>query len=95
MSYLADFFHYKQNKCYPQSLPISMLDSIFAVANLLAHNNISQVYYCGQISLGSAEVNCSFSDNLSPFGGTNYFSFTGTHNLLICSLNCAKTFEDP
>ena len=42
------------------------LPSILAVANLLAHNNISQICYCGQISLQSAAVNCSFSDNLTP-----------------------------
>ena len=41
---------------------------ILAVANLLAHNNISQICYCGQISLQSAAVNCSFYDNLSPLG---------------------------
>ena len=28
-------------------LPISKLHSILAVANLLAHNNISQICYCG------------------------------------------------
>ena len=32
-------------------LPISKLHSILAVANLLAHNNKSQICYCGQISL--------------------------------------------
>ena len=47
-------------------LPISKLHSILAVANLLAHNNISQICYCGQISLQSAAVNCSFSANLTP-----------------------------
>ena len=41
-------------------LPISKLHSILAVTNLLAHNNISQICYCGQISLQSAAVNCSF-----------------------------------
>ena len=51
-------------------LPISKLLSILAVANLLAHNNISQICYCGQISLQSAAVNCSFSDNLTPLGVT-------------------------
>ena len=39
------------------------LHSILAVANLLAHNNISEICYCGQISLQSPAVNCSFSDN--------------------------------
>ena len=38
---------------------------------LLAHNNISQICYCGQISLQSAAVNCSFSDT---FGGNIYFA---------------------
>ena len=52
-------------------LPISKLDSILAVANLLAHNNKSQICYCGQISLQSAAVNCSFSDT---FGGNINFA---------------------
>ena len=38
-------------------LPISNLNSILAEANLLAHNNISQIYYCGQISSQNAAVN--------------------------------------
>ena len=58
-------------------LPISKLHSILAVANLLAHNNISQFCYCGQISLQSAAVNCSFSDT---FGGNIYFAGDGTLN---------------
>ena len=49
-------------------LPISKLHSILVVANLLAHNNISQICYCSQISLQCAAVNCSFSDNLTPVG---------------------------
>ena len=49
---------------------ISKLHSILAIANLLAHNNISQICYCGQFSLQSAAVNCSFSDNLTFFGVT-------------------------
>ena len=44
-------------------LHISKQHSILAVANLLAHNNKSQICYCGQISLQSAAVNCSFSKN--------------------------------
>ena len=51
-------------------LPISKLHSILAAANLLAHNNKSQICYCGQISLQSAAVNCSISDNLAPLGVT-------------------------
>ena len=43
-------------------LPVSKLQSILAVAILLAHNNISQ------ISLQSAAVNCNFSDNLTSLG---------------------------
>ena len=40
----------------------------------LAHN-ISQICYCGQISLQSAAVNCSFSHT---FGGNIYFAADGT-----------------
>ena len=54
-------------------LPILKLHSILAVANLLAHNNISQICYCGQISL---QVNCSFSNSLT-FGGNIYFVLDG------------------
>ena len=65
VSYLIH--HRQQNICYPNGvyLPISKLHSILAVANLLAHNNKSQICYCGQISLQGAAVNCSFSDNLT------------------------------
>ena len=49
-------------------LLISNLHSILAVANLHTHNNISQICYCGQVSLQSAAVNCSFSDILAPLG---------------------------
>ena len=35
--------------------------------NLLAHNNKSQICYCGQVSLQSAAVKCSF---LTPLGVT-------------------------
>ena len=63
-------------------LPISKLHSILAVANLLVHNNISQICYCGQLSLQSAAVNCSFFfDNLTPLGGGGgniYFAGDGT-----------------
>ena len=64
-------YHRQQNKCYPSKgvhLPISKLHSILAVANLLAHNNKSQICYWGQILLQSAAVNCSFSDNLKRLG---------------------------
>ena len=37
-------------------LPVSKLNLILAVANLLAHNNRSQICYCGQISLQSTAV---------------------------------------
>ena len=49
-------------------LPISKLHLILAVSNLLFQNNISQICYCGQISLQSAAVNCSLSYNLTPLG---------------------------
>ena len=57
------------------NLPISKLHSIFAVANLLAHNNISQICYCGQISLQSAAG--QFFNNLTPLGGNVYFAGDG------------------
>ena len=58
--------------------------SILAVANLLAHNNISQICYCVQIPLyiyiQSAAVNFNFSffENLTPFGGNIYFAGDNT-----------------
>ena len=61
-------------------LPISKLHSILAEANLLAHNNKSPICYCGQISLQSAAVNCSFSDT---FGGNIYFAGYGTQKLVM------------
>ena len=57
-------YHRQQNKCYPQRSVIAHFE---ATLNSLAHNNISQICYCGQISLQSAAVNCSFSNNLAPF----------------------------
>ena len=48
------------------------------IANLLAHNNISQICYCGQISLQSAANNCSLSDNLTLLKGNIYFAGDGT-----------------
>ena len=61
-------------------LPISKLHSILAVANLLAHNNKSQICYCGQISLQSAAVNCNFSDT---FGGNIYFAGDGSYIMFV------------
>ena len=55
--------------------PISKLCLILAVTNLLAHNNINQICYCGQISLQSAAVlwqSCTF-------GGTIYFAVDCTY----------------
>ena len=60
------------------NLPISKLHSNLAVANLLAHNNKSQICYCGQISLQSAAVNCSF---LTPLGVT-FVSLAMVHTVL-------------
>ena len=52
-------YHRQQNKCYPKGVNnlISKLHSISAFSNSLAHNNKSQICYCGQISLQSAAVN--------------------------------------
>ena len=63
-------YHLQQNICYPLRclLPPFRSHSILSTANLLAHNNINQICYCGQISLQSAAVNCSFSDKLTPLG---------------------------
>ena len=47
-------------------LAISKMHKILIVANLLSHNNKSQICYCDQISLLSGAVNCSFSDKLTP-----------------------------
>ena len=46
----------------------SKLHSILAVADLLARIKISRICYCGQISLQSVSVNCSFTDSLAPLG---------------------------
>ena len=54
-------------------LPLSKLHSILTVANLLAHNNMGQISYWGKISVQSAAVNYSFSDNLTPLGVTFIF----------------------
>ena len=64
-------------------LSISKLHSILAVANLLAHNNISQICYSGQISLQSAAVKCSFSDNLTPLRVT-FILLTLVHTVKTC-----------
>ena len=51
--------------------------TILAAANLLAHNNKSQICHCGQISLQSAAVKCTFSDT---FGGIIiYFAGDGSY----------------
>ena len=74
-------YHRQQNKRYPPKgvyFRILKLLSILAVANLFAHNNISQFYYCCKISLQSVAVNCSFSDNLTPLWGSIYFAGDGT-----------------
>ena len=59
---------------------ISKLHSILAIANLLAHNNISQICYCSQISLQCAVVYCSFSDT---FKSTFYFAGDSTLRCLV------------
>ena len=71
-------YYQQQNKWYPKYfyLPILKLHLILAVVNLLAHNNKSQICYCGQISLQSAAVNCSFCDTV---GGIIYFAAPCTY----------------
>ena len=44
--------HYQQNKCYIIRYLLALfkaIDSILAVENVLAYNNISSIYYCSQI----------------------------------------------
>ena len=64
------------------------LHPILAVANLLAHNNKSHICYCGQISLQSAAVICTFSDNLTTFegggGGVTYILLAVVHIKYFC-----------
>ena len=55
--YIASKINFTPKGVY---LPVSKLHSILAVSNLLAHNNISRICYCRQISLQRAAVNCSF-----------------------------------
>ena len=54
----------------------------------LSDNNISQICYCGQISLQCAALNWSFSGNLTALvGGTIYFADDGILFLLKNSFN--------
>ena len=55
-------------------LPISKLRWFLAVANLLAHNNISQICYCGQISLEILQ----FFWQSDTFGGDIYLAGDGS-----------------
>ena len=55
-------------------MSISKLNSILAAANLLAHNNISQICYCGQISLQSGAAIWQSG----TFGSNIYFAGDGT-----------------
>ena len=54
------------------NLESSIFEATLDLAEVIffAHNNISQICFCGQISLQNAAVNCSFSDNLTPLGVT-------------------------
>ena len=53
-----------------------LLASFEATLDLLAHNNISQIFYCGQNSLQCAAVNCIFLD---PLGSGIYFAGDSTY----------------
>ena len=80
--------HRQQNKCYPQRYLFALFEATLdfsRIANLLAHNNKSQICYCGQISLQSAAVKCSFS---GTFGGNIYFAGDGT---IIALVNLGKS----
>ena len=70
-------YHRLQNKCYPKGvyLPISKLNSILPVANLLAHNKHKSNLLLRYNSLQGAAVNCTFSDT---FGGNIYFAGDST-----------------
>ena len=66
--------------CYPQRCLIAHFEAttILAVTNLLAHNNISQICYCGQISLQSAAANYIVFWQSDIFGANIYFDGDGT-----------------
>ena len=71
-------------------LPISKQHSILAVANILNYQKkeiISQIYFCCQISLLCAAVNCSVYDNLTPLGGNINFAGDGTSGSYNCILS--------
>ena len=69
---LKSMYHRQQNKCYHQECLLAHFEATldFSRSEFTCHNNISQICYCGRISLQSTEVNCSFSDNLTPLGVT-------------------------
>ena len=70
-------------KCYPTNgvfLPISKVSSILAVANLLAHNNISQICYCGPRFITEWYSSLQFFWQSDTFGGNIYFAGDGTFN---------------
>ena len=63
MIVLSITIHYRQqNKCYPQKCLIAHFEGTldFSLANLLAHNNKSQICYCGQISLQRLQLTAVF-----------------------------------
>ena len=64
-------YHRQQNiNVTSKSLYLPFSKIHLDVANLLAHNNMSQICYSGQNLVQSAVVDCSFSDNLTPLGVT-------------------------
>ena len=75
-------YHHQQNKWYSQRCLLPNFEATlnFSRGELLAHNNISQICYLGQISLQSVAVNCSFpNNNPTPSRGTIYFAVDGTY----------------
>ena len=86
-AYNSRKYHRQQNKFYPQKCLLAYFVGTlgFIVANLPAHNNISQICYSGQISLQSAAVNCIFFFfffwQWDTFGGNIYFAGDGTSGI--------------
>ena len=63
---------------------ISKLHSILAIANLLAHNNITISYY-GQV----VKIECSIRNGqVNIFGGTIYFAVDDTYIIITSSIEC-------
>ena len=65
----------------------------FRLANLLAHNDISQICYCIQISLQSVADNSNFSENLTPLGVTFILLALIHEYSVICNVFARNYFD--